>query len=387
MKLNKLNITLFALTLLAFTGCKNEDIYDNDFDNKLFITGQSSFGDDIIIKAGVSNYTREITLGVAKPVAEVVNVEIGAAPELIDAYRLAYYTPDAIVLREKFYAIPDTTTIIEAGNVKSTPLSVEFSNIHLLSRDTIYVLPVTLKSVTGVGVLESARTMYYAFKAGALINVVADIEKNSCSVNWKTPELVNSMSAITMEALVRAHYFQRAGSDSDITSIMGIEGVYLIRCGDANKAGQLQIATRGAGNFPGADASKVLTPNKWLHIALTHDFASGAYVIYIDGVKQSEGSKPMGKLSLASDFYIGRSWNDNRWWPGEISEVRIWNKVLTADEINMPGHFYAADPKSDGLVAYWKFDEGSGAGIKDHANGNDLTAYKALKWTPVTLPE
>ena len=45
------------------------------------------------------------------------------------------------------------------------------------------------------------------------------------------------------------------------------------------------------------------------------------------------------------------------------------------------------DPKSEGLVAYWKFDEGQGMSITDYASGNNLTANKDLTWKPLELPE
>ena len=50
-------------------------------------------------------------------------------------------------------------------------------------------------------------------------------------------------------------------------------------------------------------------------------------------------------------------------------------------------HFYYVDPKSEGLVAYWKFDEGQGVSITDYANENNLTANKDLIWKPLELPE
>ena len=82
-------------------------------------------------------------------------------------------------------------------------------------------------------------------------------------------------------------------------------------------------------------------------------------------------------LSVASDRYLD----------GKIAEVRIWNKTLSADEINAPTHFYTVDPASDGLVAYWKFDEGAGNKIKDYSvNGNDLTVDSVPGWTKVSLP-
>lgn len=46
------------------------------------------------------------------------------------------------------------------------------------------------------------------------------------------------------------------------------------------------------------------------------------------------------------------------------------------------------DPKTDGLVAYWKFDEPSGNIVKDvTGNGNDAIANSNLSWLNVSLPE
>ena len=49
-------------------------------------------------------------------------------------------------------------------------------------------------------------------------------------------------------------------------------------------------------------------------------------------------------------FWIGHSYNRDRWLEGNISEVRIWNKVLTSAEINAKDHFYQVEPDADGLV-------------------------------------
>ena len=76
-----------------------------------------------------------------------------------------------------------------------------------------------------------------------------------------------------------------------------------------------------------------------------------------------------------------------RYLDGDICECRIWNRVLTVEEIQAKNHFYYVDPKSEGLVAYWKFDEGQGMSITDYASGNNLTANKDLTWKPLELPE
>ena len=94
-------------------------------------------------------------------------------------------------------------------------------------------------------------------------------------------------------------------------------------------------------------------------------------------------------------FYLGRSYTNNRDFCGLMSEVRVWNRALSADEINAPNHFYKVDPASEGLVAYWKLDDGTGYIAKDYtANGNNLTGEvysgyswsNGMEWREVQLP-
>ena len=72
-----------------------------------------------------------------------------------------------------------------------------------------------------------------------------------------------------------------------------------------------------------------------------------------------------------------------------MGEVRLWNKALTAEEIASENHFYKIDPASDGLVAYWKFDDNAkGKTVKDYTgNGFDLKTEREVNWQSVALPE
>ena len=69
--------------------------------------------------------------------------------------------------------------------------------------------------------------------------------------------------------------------------------------------------------------------------------------------------------------------------------MRIWNKALTPEEINAPDHFYQVAAASDGLVAYWKFDDNTkGKIVKDYTgNGFDLKTEREVNWQSVALPE
>ena len=51
-------------------------------------------------------------------------------------------------------------------------------------------------------------------------------------------------------------------------------------------------------------------------------------------------------------------------------------------------NYYVVASDSEGLVAYWKFDEGSGKVIADHTgNGNTVVANGDITWTTVSLPK
>lgn len=220
------------------------------------------------------------------------------------------------------------------------------------------------------------------------INVVASLKENSLKVNWVKPEIVKNLKELTMECLVYNN--QWGGSEANIQSLMGIEGYFLLRFGDANFAEQLQVAT-GFGNFPDKDQSKKLSSKKWMHLSVTVNTVNGEYHIYVDGIEQSAG-KTKGSVPLDfsvnhnGGFFIGRSWNDNRWFNGNIAECRIWNVIRTGKEIRR--NMYTIDPKTPGLMAYWKFNEGKGNIVKDATgNNNDAIAKSDLKWIPVILPE
>lgn len=95
-------------------------------------------------------------------------------------------------------------------------------------------------------------------------------------------------------------------------------------------------------------------------------------------------------------FWIGHSYRlatdgelfYERRFDGMMSEVRIWNKALTAEEIGSENHFYKIDPASEGLVAYWKFDDRvPGKNIRDYGPyGFDLKTESDVNWVNVALP-
>lgn len=380
MKLHKYMFASLSFCSLVLGSCQNNDIDDeHHYDNKVFVTSQQ-VRDDLLIKETISEATRSISYRLADPLDREVNISFDAAPQLTAAYNLAF-NDNAQVLAADYYEIPVKSVTIKAGDISSDDVVVNFKNTNKLDKSRRYVLPVTITDAD-IEVLDSKRTAYFIFKGAALINVVANIEKIYFPISWKTD--MSNVNAITVEALLRSDDWE-AGRDNALSSIFGIEGRFLLRIGDADRPrDQLQCVAPG-GNFPAPNAVAGLPTKEWVHIAVVYDAGTHERIYYKDGVKVYSDENATYALNLTSGCYIGKSYDNTRWLPGDISEVRIWNIQRTGEEIAK--NPYEVDPHASGLVAYWKFNEGTGSAIKDHTgNGNDITASGASTWVNVELP-
>ena len=385
---------IFGLALsaavLSLSACttEKEKMEEHHFDNKLFINTSVS-SEEILVKpssAGIQ-VSRDLTVGTALKAANRITGRFVAAPELLEDYKMSFYDEKAVALADTMCVIDNASVTVEAGAVSSAPATVTFTELEKLDRETIYVMPVALRDVEGIDVLDSKTVVYYVFKGAALINVVANIAENRAYPDFNNDSKFNNLTNFTMEALIRPQAFGR-----QISTIMGIEGNFLLRIGDAGVPdNQLQIAC--SRNVTNSDLQ--FETGKWYHVAVSFD--NGNVKVYINGSEKLSGNVGSTRINLGAKhhnedtggrvFWIGYSYSHDRYFDGDISEVRIWNRTLTKDEVNAPNHFYTVDPASEGLISYWKFDDEAGNIIKDHSsNGYDLTCDKNPKWNKVSLP-
>ncbi len=211
---------------------------------------------------------------------------------------------------------------------------------------------------------------------------------------WNNAAPLQNLGTLTLEALIRPDNFDKGGSGT-VSTIMGIEGKFLVRIGDAGVPNnQIQIAT-AAGNY--TDASLQLNTGEWYHLAVTYDNAARALNVYLNGeLAYTTTTSYIGYVNFGVErgnetgswgnvvrvFWVGYSYEPVRDFEGLMAEVRIWNRVLSSDEINAENHFYTVDPTSEGLVAYWKCNEGTGNTIKDYSSsGNDCVGQYGLHQT------
>lgn len=390
MKINKSLVIMLTGLCVAFTSCQNDDKEKQHYDNKLFIS-EATFAKEIKFKENDVNRQASVVVGMAKPEMHDVKATIVSAPELLSVYREAYYDDEALLLPEKFYSITENIAVIPTGSIQSKEVLIDFMNIGSLDRETVYVLPITIQSVEGTGILQSGKTLYYVFRAASLVNVVCNLNDNCAYPNFKGDSRFANLSEVTMEMLFKASAFS-----NEISTLMGIEENFLLRCGDSGlKPNILQIVTSKEEKIPVYDVE--FETNVWYHLAVT--FRKGFLTVYVNGKEMYSIMSRKNVVDLSAEhsdeaegkprcFWIGYSYNKERYLKGAVAEVRIWNRVLDTEEIQTPNHFYQVDPSSEGLISYWKFDEGTGSTVKDYSpSGFDLTIQKNAIWESVSLPQ
>ena len=365
-------IGIIALFFSLITSCKQ----DGDFDNKVYLVSPQL--ETIINKATVTNESKSFRVGMAKPEPNDININVRVENSLLNAFNVIH-KEKAELLSNDNYSLSTNSIQIRTGSVVSDNVQIDFKNINSLDREKVYVLPVEINS-SNIEVVDSKKIIYYVVKGGALINVVGNMDGNYLGTSsFKTPSALQNLGDFTMEGLIYPRELNKL-----ISTVMGVEGYFLLRIGDAGvPPNRLQIAASSGNRTITTD----IPLNKWTHIAVVYKKSEQLLKVFYDGKEvYTANNVNYPNLNLArTDFLIGKSYDNNRSFNGEFSEFRIWNVARTVEDIAATP--YEVPTNSTGLVAYWKINEGSGSVIKDHTvNGNDLTANTAIKWVPVELP-
>lgn len=124
----------------------------------------------------------------------------------------------------------------------------------------------------------------------------------------------------------------------------------------------------------------------WHHIQFMVDASGGK--LYVDGVLRASRAwigapgAPSTNTPLMVGRYPGTPFNGH--FLGEIDEVRIWNRTdISLDEKTRKATLVGFE---EGLIAYFRFDEGAGNQTEDSASGATATLVNAPQWTTSTAP-
>ena len=105
-----------------------------------------------------------------------------------------------------------------------------------------------------------------------------------------------------------------------------------------------------------------LTFGSWYHIAGTHN--GSRFILYIDGVPVADVARTGAIATNTSPLFLGNRPELNRPFDGALDEVRIWNRALTQVQLQA-GMEQTLSGDAAGLLAYYRFEEGSGQTFMD----------------------
>ena len=360
---------------LAIQGCSEFD-YEA---NHLFIVGLDT---SPVVKFSVEDTpsTYGVAVSSTAKVAEDVTIKFEWSPDEVDNYNAVHKT--------SYFSVPESAievdsweTVIAAGKSSSTSLYVKLVSTEELEEGRMYVVPLRIKEVTGgMDVLQSARTVFLRISrtldfASLVLDNITYVPYEDGVLKAKSGETI-AMTNYTYEFKVyltedNPGHIRRLGqfmgnlTGSDKTNNCSS----LMRWGEEGRdRNSLQWMSP-----EGEVLSKTLfAPNKWYLISCVFD--GSHYTMYVDGVKDAE-KQGSAKSFDFTGFRIG-SGEGQQYVKGRMAEMRVWNRALSAAEIKMG--ICNVDSKSEGLMVYWKFNEGEGTVFHD-ATGNGWDS----DWTSV----
>ncbi|TXH00473.1 MAG: LamG domain-containing protein [Candidatus Moraniibacteriota bacterium] len=142
------------------------------------------------------------------------------------------------------------------------------------------------------------------------------------------------------------------------------------------------------------------TTAQWVHFAVVWDQDSAANTkLYANG--QAIASTSSGTIGNVNDltnalgFRLGNTFAGSDYFDGKLDDMRVYNRALTATEIQTLYEFRNADQINSsssqpqgtgrldsGLAGYWQLDDGSGTSATDSStNGNTGTLNNGPTWT------
>lgn len=358
--------TLLWGSLLTFSmfSCAEGDSFDYN-KNVVLVSGtETNPVVKFVVEDTPSSYA--VTATSTNKVDEDVRIKFGIDNSLVEAYNEAHST--------NYYPVPDGTVeienqdvVIEKGKTFSTPATVKVISTEGLDEGRVYVIPVTIQQSEGLDVLVPSKTIY--LQISRVLHFT--------SLNISNPELYSnfmfsedkklSLSNFTYEIKFYSEEWHSIARMCCFSSADGSRS-NMLRFGEAGMDVNCLQWVCPTGSVPSVTR---FSTNRWYTLSLTYD--GSKFTMYVDGVKDAQLDGDGQPVDFQM-FEIGMSWTSYRYsqyFKGRIAEVRVWNRALTPAELQMG--LCAVDPHSEGLMAYWKMNEGESYIFHDSTdNGYDM---------------
>lgn len=370
-----INIYIIFLCLVAtFYSCSGEDKFDPD-KNYLLFTG-TDVNPVVGFRLDDTPSTQYITTSTTRKLDKDIVVTYEINNDALTEYNEKNKT-NYLPVPESSLKLSTTNDTINAGKAASNGIGVQITSTEEWVEGRIYVVPVSIKSVTGedVEVMNSSKTIFLRISRKIMFSSL-DVSNANLYSEYLFEKSKEGFSAIDLPQYtceIKVYLTEDAPNRIRRLCNWGGQGQNMLRFGEEGMhRNQLQWVCP-AGSVP---SKTLFAPNRWYTISLTFD--GSKYTMYVDGVKDNEiiGSSPF----KFAKFEIGMSWagyTSSQRINGRIAEVKLWNHALVTSEIQLG--MCGLDPKTEGLVGYWKMDETSGHIFHD-ATGNGLDMDWSDTW-------
>ncbi|MEQ6119125.1 DUF1735 domain-containing protein [Reichenbachiella sp. MALMAid0571] len=376
--INIRTLLLCAFGLVLFVACED----DLDFGKEvILVTGTDSNPlVSFVVEDTPSSYI--VTASATGKVDGDVKVRFALDNSLVESYNMKnktnyYPLPESVINMDK------TEAVIEAGSAASSGVTVSITSADEFHDGRTYMIPVTIESIEGgdMEVLEASKTIY--LRVSRVIHYSSlDMTNVNFYGNYYADEPVE-LPQFTYE--IKCYINQWHPGNEPISRLSNFcpidESITnLLRFGENGQdVNSLQWVSPGGGLI----SSTRFNTGQWYTISLTFD--GSTYIMYVDGVKDAELAGTKG--TVFQRLELGMSWFDSgtasssypyrQRFLGRIAEIRLWDRGLTSSELQLG--ICGVDPASEGLLAYWKLNDGEGHVFKD-ATGNGYDMDWSESW-------
>ena len=375
-----------VIILASVFGCDDAEM--KTIDNGLYIqeAAPSNKFDQQIITQLVDDeeVVKTLTVRLVRAMDHDVTVTLDIDPQLLEDYNNKNEA-NYLVLPEEYRNFEKTVTI-SAGNVSAPVIDLTIKP-YSSSNGEAYAIPIRITSVDGpIEMKGNANHLLYLLTSPHRQKAVIIKRGNRTTKTfstaipmeqwtfeyWVKVDNITGSPTGDWEGLgnknFRARIFvpdSQPLTFSDLTLRYYADG--------ANVQIPILQFQNSAGHF---DTTGFWWPDTWYHIAYTYDGTT--VTVYKDGVKDNSLAKSIDWTFKSLSFAIGSFGYEQQ---VEFAQIRMWKKCLSENVIkdNMSRQV-AGD--SDGLIGYWKCDEGTGNELKDSSpNQNHVTLGGTPQWS------
>ena len=344
------------------------------------------------------NYSVSIT----GPAKEDMKVHIQYDSLALVKYNAANKTSYVNVPRN-VVVVNDEFVTITKGSATSSMTSVTMLDNSFIQEGVIYVIPLSvayLDNGGGTQILEASKSLF--IKVGKTMESFSlDIPGTGVYSTYDLGAGNYNLDTWTLEIKAHPYNMKSRGADQLCRLACWNEdggGQVLLRFNENGKPWKtLDIVSVNGRYVTGAtgegdNATGAFEPNAWYMISIVWN--GNDLSVYINGEKDTPWQYTISGSQAfnLNRFEIGMSWGgygSSQSYTGRMAEMRLCN--IARSQSDIASTLCSVDASSEGLLGYWKMNEGEGHVFHDSVAGNDMDWDKSQRQKDetnyVTTPE